>query len=87
MSVEISHYCNNTNPNDIVVSIGRLDLFFSYETIVAFRDDELSCCRVNSWGPTTGKHLNAIQPDKSKRVSGEIFEDRLAEMLRAYNLA
>ena len=87
MSVEISHYCNNTNPNDIMVSIGRLDLFFSYETIVAFRDDELSCCRVNSWGPTTGKHLNAIQPDKSERVPGEQFEKMLANNLKLHNLA
>jgi len=31
-------------------------------------------CRKNEWGTTTGKHLNWIQPDKKKRVTGKEFD-------------
>ena len=31
------------------------------------------------WGPTTGKHLNAIDSDKSRRIPGDKFEALLAE--------
>lgn len=43
--------------------------WFSYETLVAFKapGKEVVCVE-NSWGPTTGKHLNAIEPNKKSRV-------------------
>lgn len=60
-----------------VVTIPNLELFFSYETCVAFRtSSELFCCE-NDWGSTTGKHLNQIQPDKSKRLPRVEFEREL----------
>ena len=90
-SVSIGHYCNSyksKNPNDIVVSIGELDIYFSYTTPVAFRSPEGGLtCRVNVWGPTTGKHLNAIEPDKSKRVPSEHFENLLDNVLKLHGLA
>ena len=54
--------------------------WFSYQTLVAFRalgDDTV--CRKNEWGPTTGRHLNAIEPDKARRVLQDEFERRYAE--------
>lgn len=49
--------------------------WFSYQTLVAFKVPGLPIvCRENTWGPTTGKHLNAIEPDKSKRESAEVFQ-------------
>ena len=50
---------------------------------VAFRTFETGLVvRENDWGLTTGKHLNAIDGgEKSKRVSGDVFEKMLAKHL------
>lgn len=49
--------------------------WFSYTTLVAFKP--VACnkaVRQNVWGPTTGKHLNAIDDGaKEIRVSEETF--------------
>ena len=58
--------------------------FFSYDTLIAFTDDDGLCIRENIWGPTTGKHLNWIDRDKSKRVKSETFEDRLQRLRDKY---
>jgi hypothetical protein len=51
---------------------------FSYETLVAFQSTKTGLvCLKNYWGTTTGKHLNWIQPDKSKRVDQENFDKLL----------
>jgi len=47
--------------------------YFSYKTLVAFTHGDQLFCRVNSWSNTTGKHLNAIQPDKKKRLEPDNF--------------
>ena len=39
-------------------------LYFSYKTLVGVN----GLCCVNNWSNTTGKLLNEINPDKSKRV-------------------
>ena len=87
--VSISHYGNydSKNPNDIVVTIGQLDIYFSYRTIVAYRTiDQGLICSENVWSVTTGKHLNWIQPDKEKRLSFDEFQDRLDETLEGFGL-
>lgn len=51
------------------------EFYYSYSTLVAFlvaRHNRLICIQ-NYWSTTTGKHLNAIEPDHSKRVSKEEF--------------
>ena len=57
------------NKNCVTISTenGSVDLYFSYKTIVGVN----SLCCVNNWGNTTGKLLNEIEPDKSKRVEHE----------------
>lgn len=67
------------NTDAICVSTAAIDIFFSYETPVAFRKDYKLVVRENDWGPTTGRHLNAIDPDKSVRVRGDEFERLLIE--------
>lgn len=55
--------------------------YFSYETCIAFRTPDYGLIiRENDWGPTTGKHLNYIDPDKSIRISGEDFETMLEDI-------
>ena len=49
--------------------------YFSYHTLIAFWHPVTGLViRENDWGPTTGKHLNGISPDKSKRVPSGEFE-------------
>ena len=50
--------------------------YYSYSTLIAFRvakEDKLVIIK-NYWNNTTGKHLNAINPDKSIRVTKEQFD-------------
>lgn len=88
----ISTYGNYSSDNygahALRVDVGSLTVWFSYKTPVAFRaDGHLRVVRENSWGPTTGKHLNAIDGgDKKQRVSGEEFEKRLAEALQSLGM-
>lgn len=64
------------------VRIGNVQLWFSYETVVAFSvDGERVACQ-NIWSGTTGKHLNAIDGgDKKGRVAPDEFKHRLSKAL------
>lgn len=89
---EISTYGNYSSENygahALVVSVGDLDIYFSYKTPVAFRAPGVGLVvRSNDWGPTTGKHLNAIDGgDKKSRIKGEEFERKFAEVLATFGL-
>lgn len=67
--------------NDKLTSIlvGTKEYYFSYETLVAFgRTGNLTVCE-NVWGPTAGRHLNAIDGGrKERRVDFDEFQ-RLAQ--------
>lgn len=50
----------------------------SYKTCVAvFGPNGLAAVRHNEWSTTTGKLLNKLEPDKSKRVDSRTFNDAL----------
>lgn len=69
------------------VSIGSLTLYFSYETVVAVRTPFSGLIiRENDWSTTTGRHLNAINPDHNMRVSGRDFEMQLEEIMKHYKI-
>jgi hypothetical protein len=71
-------YCENTNEvNALCFTIGTVDVYFSYKTPIAFRVNGTLTIRVNDWSNTTGKHLNAIDTDKKKRINGNDFEAQL----------
>jgi hypothetical protein len=56
------------------VDFGFVECWFSYETLIAFRfENGFRVVSENCWSQTTGKHLNAIEPDKSKRVDRTTF--------------
>lgn len=68
--------------NALRFTLGELVVWFSYETPVAFSHPSTGLvCRENEWGPTTGRHLNAIEPDRAKRIPGGEFEARLRAVL------
>ncbi len=76
-------YCDNTTKGSALkFSLGRIDVYYSYQTPVAFRVDGRLTVRRNEWGPTTRKHLNAIDGgDKASRVGVAEFECALAAAL------
>ena len=87
----VSSYGNrggaNYGTNSLHVTIGDLDLFYSYSTIVGFNCHAVNGGRrvviKNYWGPTTGKHLNEIS-DKNGRLEAEAFGALLQQALAAH---
>ena len=50
--------------------------YFSYTTLIAFYTPKSGLViRDNVWGPTTGKHLNWINEDKTIRKTSEEFNE------------
>ncbi len=80
-------YSSNNYGSSRAVQVGPITLFYSYETVIAYRDPKegLVCC-TNEWGPTTGKHLNWINSDKRHRIPIEFFNARLAALLKRYDI-
>jgi hypothetical protein len=86
MLPQIESYGRYSNDNygahTLKVCLGSFTLYYSYNTIVAYRDDtDGLICRENNWDTTTGKHLNWIEPDHKRRIPGKVFEKKLADML------
>ena len=68
----------NIRPNFNRLQLGFGDVYFSYETPIAFQAvSGPLIVRENEWGPTTGKHLNYLNGDKKSRISGDKFLDAL----------
>jgi len=62
-------------PSSLRVTMGSTSLWFSYKTLVAFNTPGTGLViRENDWSSTTGNHLNAVDRDVEKRISGEEFE-------------
>lgn len=76
-NVNIEPYCGSTI-NAIKVRLGFMKIWFSYDTPVAFSHalykQGITFIRENDWSTTTGKHINSINKDKSRRISGEEFD-------------
>ena len=56
----INHPTNRANYSE--VDVAGVTYYFSYSTCIAFNawNGNGPILRVNEWGPTTGKHLNAV---------------------------
>lgn len=87
-TVQISKYGNtksdNYGVNSLCVSIGDITLWFSYQTVVAYQmpHQDSPVVSENLWGPTTGRHLNAIDGGvKKSRVNRGLFEAALQRAL------
>ena len=85
MTVKIQYPSRNTK--QMTVTIGNLDLYFSYETLVAFNSRRVGFwISKNIWSTTTGRHLNEIHPDHSIRSTPELFDLKVKEMLKEHRL-
>ena len=83
---EFSTYGNYSNTNYgahalMFTDAAGNDYWFSYKTLVAFRGPSgKRFVHTNDWGPTTGKHLNAIDGgDKKTRLGDAAFGAKFAE--------
>lgn len=82
------HYSSsNYGANSMAISVGDFVVWFSCDTVVAFKAPGhlLNCCE-NLWGTITGKHLNWIQPDKKQRTPQKDFDRQLQNCLQKHNL-
>lgn len=69
------------------VKVGDLELYFSYQTLVAFRSPATGLkIRENEWGSTTGAHLNAIDNGEGERMNGRDFEIEVEKFLKTKGL-
>lgn len=68
------------NKNKVIISTEKehVTLYFSYETIVGVNG---MVCE-NNWGPTTGKLLNELEPDKSRRIPHEEVKAEVQRCLK-----
>jgi hypothetical protein len=78
---------SNYGAHSLLINIGRLTLYFSYDTVVGFEDGIGQYYCENCWGTTTGKHLNWLCPDKKLRLPPDEFETKLQETLEKYKLS
>lgn len=70
-----------------VYSKDGVELYFSYQTLVAFKVPNYQLVSIeNCWGPTTGKHLNWIGEPKDARLSSDDFEKVAKECLEPYGV-
>jgi len=93
MKINFGTYGNykssNYSGHCLRLTFGTLTLFFSYQTIVAFDEDngDGTIVVANRWGPTTGKHLNWIDGgNKARRLPKDKFDAALALVLEKHDL-
>jgi hypothetical protein len=83
--ISVSHKNYGTvNKNSVNIATGKgfVALYFSYDTLIGVRDASEKVISENQWGQTTGKFLNELQPDKSRRVPHEAVLMKAQERLR-----
>ena len=81
---------SNYGAHCLRLDIGNLSVWFSFDTVVAIQDGCESPVLIseNCWGPTTGRHLHAIDGgEKKHRLPRDVFEAEVAEILKARGLA
>jgi hypothetical protein len=84
MRLTIDSYSPKTpKANCMRVNLGKLSIYFSYQTPIAFFSPSTGwAARKNEWGQTTGRHLTiACSGANPPRASGEEFERLLEEAI------
>jgi hypothetical protein len=78
---------NNYGVHTKRLDLESITLWYSYDTIIAYRDntDGMVICE-NVWGTTTGKHLNWINSDHSIRKPSALFDTMLAAACTRHNV-
>ena len=76
-------FLEQPRPNLTYVTLGSVEIAFSYVTPVAFRDENGWHVSQNVWSQTTGRHLNMIPggSDKAARIPHDEFKAQLGDFL------
>ena len=88
--ISVSH--NTPGANQHRVSIGNLEIAFSYDTPIGVRMDSESAwtMRENTFGTTTGRHMSALDGGsteaKAVRLAPEDFDEHLTDVLSHHGL-
>ena len=84
------HKATNRNTQAYVISIGSAAFCISYETVVAVSgeiDDKYIQARLdNTWGPTTGRHMNEMGVRDYPVLDTEAFEELCDRLLHSQAL-
>lgn len=75
---------DNYGAHTLKVDLGEIEFYYSYETIVAYREKGYLVCSQNVWTVTTGKHLNFIEPNKKQRIINEEFNKMLEKAIERH---
>ncbi len=75
-------------PNFTLVYIDAFTLAFSYKTLIGYapRMGNWTLAE-NTWGATTGKHLNWLDDRHERRIPWEQMHDEAMEHLKGYGVA
>jgi hypothetical protein len=56
------------SPHFVRMVTEKYTFYFSYAECIAFRVKGKLFCSENKWNNTTGKHINFVEPVRSKRL-------------------
>lgn len=70
-----------TESNENSVEIGQTTLFFSYRTCIGYESPNTGRrISENVWSQTTGRYINRLMPDKSKRIPYPTLQKELKKL-------
>jgi len=76
---------DNYGAHSLAVAFDVFTLYYSYDTIIAYKDrDDGFVMRENIWNTTTGKHMNWLDDNHKNRITGAEFEVKLQAMLERH---
>ena len=73
--------------NAKLVTVDHVKFYFSYETLIAVEPlNSALIIRQNDWGPTTGKHLNAVDGGSKEAKAKRLSSDDFMVAIKQYNI-
>jgi hypothetical protein len=72
--------CGSTQAFEVTIS-PYLTLYFSYQTVIGFRDSQYACRRPNTFSRTTGKHYKLLGLNAFEEVPDDQFLRELNQAL------
>ncbi|MFA5197714.1 MAG: hypothetical protein WC437_04845 [Patescibacteria group bacterium] len=67
--------------NNFMIRLKSIKIWYSYHHIVAFSINDEKYVSTNVWSRTTGKHINAIEPDHAKRMPYDVFAQKFLDLI------
>jgi hypothetical protein len=68
------------------VIVNDVRFYFSYETLVGIETPDRLNVIQNQWGPTTGKHLNAIDSGSEEAKANRLTSEEFQKFAQEFNM-